>query len=238
MHCGIVLVLLAASADGQSMPRRPRCKPMFHGRPSATSDHAHPGPFALQSCDFEHVMDWGLAAAIAKMFIDHSGTEASVLELGAGCGCYTDFFLWMGFDVRAVDGTHGISNLTNGMVSNADLSAPQTFRPAQWVLSLEVGEHIPSKYMATFLGNMVNHARTGVVLSWAIRHQTDSPAHPNELDNKEVIGEMEKLGMTYMARASEFLRTNAGNFCCTYFKKSVMVFKKLRYQVQTAEQAK
>ena len=201
--------------------------PMFTGRASAKSDHQRPGPFILQSCDYEHFMDWGLAAGIAQLFIAREGTaRVDILELGAGCGCYTDFFSWLGFRMHAFDGSRNIANLTNGLVSTADLSLPQTFPMAEWVVSLEVGEHIPKEQQSVFLHNLVDHAKRGVVLSWALPHQTDGPAHPNQLKNGEVIAEMEKLGMRHDAKGSLQLRENAGHFCCSWFKRTIMVFVK------------
>jgi hypothetical protein len=39
--------------------------------------------------------------------------------------------------------------------------------PAPWELSLEVGEHIPREFEATFLDNVCRHCLVGTVISWA-----------------------------------------------------------------------
>ena len=205
--------------------RRPRCGPIFNGSPHPKSDHGKPGAFILGSCEYEYIMDWGLAAAIASFWIDEEGTEdIDVLELGAGCGCYTDYYKWLGFSIQAYDGVSNILDLTNGLVSTIDLGEKQNLRDAHWVLSLEVGEHISGDHMDIYLQNVVRHAKKGVVLSWALPGQTESPAHPNQMSNEEVIAEMQKLGMRHYPKATEWLRSNAGNICCGYFKSSVMVF--------------
>ena len=93
--------------------------------------------------------------------------------------------------------TENILKLTDGLVSGPiDLATKQTLKPADWVLTLEVGEHIPPQFMDTFLSNVVRHARHGVVMSWARPGQTrpGEPAHPNEVSNIRVIAEMKKLG--------------------------------------------
>jgi len=187
------------------------------------------GTFKLTTCDLIHTVDWGLAAAIAQLWIDREGTEAvNGLELGAGCGCYTDFFLWMGFHMHAVDGTDDISQLTNGMVRMADLTVRQNFPVAAWVLCLEVGEHIPPEHLPTFLGNLVNHASHGIVLSWAVRGQHGKD-HVSMRDNDEVVAEMRKLGMLHSEVDSWRLRQSAGRSCCSYFPKSVIMFIKAHY---------
>jgi len=54
-------------------------------------------------------------------------------------------------------------------VSYLDLTLPQYGLPLyDWVISLEVAEHIPAESEAIYLDNIVRHAREGVVLSWAV----------------------------------------------------------------------
>ena len=49
-----------------------------------------------------------------------------------------------------------------------DLTLPQYWLPRyDWVLSLEVLEHIPHQYESIVLDNIVRAAGSGVVLSWA-----------------------------------------------------------------------
>ncbi|KAK7004434.1 hypothetical protein BgiMline_005954, partial [Biomphalaria glabrata] len=49
-----------------------------------------------------------------------------------------------------------------------DLTSPQYDVPIfDWVLSIEVGEHIPPQYEDTYLDNLARHAREGLILSWA-----------------------------------------------------------------------
>ncbi|CAG5124210.1 unnamed protein product, partial [Candidula unifasciata] len=50
-----------------------------------------------------------------------------------------------------------------------DLTAPQYGLPAyDWVVSVEVGEHIPAKFEDIYLDNLARHAKEGIVLSWAV----------------------------------------------------------------------
>jgi hypothetical protein len=50
----------------------------------------------------------------------------------------------------------------------------------------QVGEHIPAAAMDAFLGNLLRHARRGLVLSWAVPGQ-GGHFHINELPNQAVV---------------------------------------------------
>ncbi len=57
--------------------------------------------------------------------------------------------------------------------SNNDLK----FCPEQiydWVISLELAEHVPWHYESAYLDNLGKHARRGIVLSWAHRGQVNN----------------------------------------------------------------
>lgn len=70
----------------------------------------------------------------------------TVLELGAGMGCYTAALRDMSKktpglaprEVRAIDGAPGIMDLTDGLVGEADLTTALQLDAADWVLSFEV----------------------------------------------------------------------------------------------------
>jgi len=53
-----------------------------------------------------------------------------------------------------------------------DLTIPQYgIRQYDWIISLEVAEHIPEKYEAVYLDNILRHATKGIILSWAVPGQ-------------------------------------------------------------------
>jgi len=37
-----------------------------------------------------------------------------------------------------------------------------------WVVAMEVAEHIPRRFESMFLDTLDNHARSGIVISWAL----------------------------------------------------------------------
>ncbi|CAK9104618.1 unnamed protein product [Durusdinium trenchii] len=68
---------------------------------------------------------------------------------------------------RAFDGARGVTNLTRGRVTEQDLSVPLLAESYDWILCLEVAEHIPQARLGTFLENLRRHAKEGAVVSWS-----------------------------------------------------------------------
>ena len=107
-------------------------------------------------------VDTKLAAALGSLFAGRS-----LVEFGAGSGCYAEALRRHGVDVQAFDGMPGLEQQTDGLVKTADLTQTQELGAADWVMCLEVGEHVPQRYEATLLDNLHRHNRRGIVLSWA-----------------------------------------------------------------------
>ena len=63
----------------------------------------------------------------------------------------------------AYDGAANIEHLSAGFIKYTDLSASQLWlgRRWDWVMSLEVGEHIARQHENNFLDNLVRHACKG-----------------------------------------------------------------------------
>ena len=138
-----------------------------------------------------------------------------------------DFFTFIGLHMNAVDGAPNVASLTGGRVTTADLSVPQHFPRADWVLSLEVAEHIPRAREHVFVRNVIEHAKTGIVLSWASPSRLPRKYrhfHPNEKEGAAVVALMQHHGLRYDANATELLQAAAGAFCCAYFKHTIGVF--------------
>lgn len=103
----------------------------------------------------------------------------------------------------------------------ADLTVPQYFEHKyDWVMSLEVGEHIPAEYENIFLDNLARHADKGILLSWAVEGQ-NGHHHVNNYNNDYVIECMRERSFEYDAATS--LRTVAA---LPYLKNTLMVFRK------------
>ena len=98
----------------------------------------------------------------------------------------------------------GVAAITGGLVQTADLTTELRLGVADWVLCLEVAEHIPRAHEEAFVQNLHAHNRCGVLLSWACcvsGHQ-----HVNLRSNAHVIESFEQLGYRYDAARSEAMR--------------------------------
>jgi cyclopropane fatty-acyl-phospholipid synthase-like methyltransferase len=143
----------------------------------------------------------------------------SVVDLGAGLGHYGVILSkvagttvdWVGYD-----GAINVQGATDGLVRFMDLTQPHAAdeRPCvagDWVMSLEVAEHIPVEHTDAFLRNVRCHAREGAVISWALPTQRGGLGHVNMREEKDAIEAVEKLGfkvdwdLTNRTRASATL---------------------------------
>lgn len=177
-------------------------------------------------CRWGYAIPWPHAKAdegLAKELAELIGS-GSVLDLGAGVGQYGQWFLenvpsveWHGFD-----GADNVEEYTNGFVRFSDLTmyGDDLGPKRKWVISLEVGEHVPSKFEGAYIDNVCKMALNGIVLSWAIEGQ-GGVGHVNELDNARVVAKMKERGWLYDTITSQKLRAAADH---KWFKRSIMVF--------------
>lgn len=99
-----------------------------------------------------------------------------------------------------------IEKLTNGTVSYLDLTIPQYGLPLyDWVVSLEVVEHIPREYEDIFLSNLVRHAKRGLIFSWAKVDQGGN-GHINERPDDYVEKKMKELCFDRDLNQSNYLQ--------------------------------
>ena len=177
-----------------------------------------------------HVVDAGLA----RLLVDIVG-RTSLLDVGAGSGQYGAWFLeaaqkqpgaavpaW-----RGVDGAANVEEFTRtrgppgSLVSHANICDPRLTLPsAEWVMSLEVGEHLPGSCLEAYCQLLSRTARTGLVLSWA-RVGQGGHCHISTRSERWVREAFGKLGWTadepLTARAREAARLE-------YLKRNVIVF--------------
>ena len=132
-----------------------------------------------------HFLDGGLAPFLLE-FIG----EKTLLDVGAGSGQYGAWFeskrqhgamnvpLW-----RGVDGAKDIENFTRhhgppgSLVTHANLcDRSLSLEPSDWVMSLEVGEHLPEQCLDTYCRLLAKTAKVGMLLSWA-RPGQDGKCH-------------------------------------------------------------
>lgn len=161
--------------------------------------------------------------AFADAILDLVSGCGSLLELGAGLGCYTYYFRDSGrfSRVSAFEGATNVEALTGGLVSRADLTERRDFGGAfDWVVCLEVAEHIPPQHEETFLENLVSSSPGGIVLSWGLPGQ-GGVGHVNLRPREYVVDAMKARGYRYDEGQSERLR---GRARFDWFKQTPMVF--------------
>lgn len=95
--------------------------------------------------------------------------------------------------------------------------------PYDWVVSVEVGEHVPAEQMEIFVNNLVTLARHGVIITWAVPGQ-GGRSHVNEMDNAAVIQVMEHRELEYDEEATVSLRNTVE--IRWYLRNTIMVFRK------------
>lgn len=226
-----LLLLVAAVDEHEHRSWRPTCtiergaadrppKCIRHSQPvncTRNADNKRPtgnGAFALDDEHaYEYLLDRGLASELARFF----GSGTSVTEFGAGKGCYTDALLDAGVKARGYEGADGIEALTRSFVTRADLTTPLHVSRSQWVLCLEVAEHIPKAHEEAFLANLHTHNTEGIVLSWSSAKA--GIGHVNPRDANYVEGAMRRLGYLEDAKGGAQLRSAVTTY--SWFKGNV-----------------
>lgn len=153
--------------------------------------------------------------------------DKTVGDFGGGLGHYTKKFRTDGLvkSVECIDGAFNVYDVTGGLCSYADLTEPLNYLPVyDWILSLEVGEHIPQPHELSFVSNLYRHSAEGVVISWAVPGQYGL-SHVNEKTNEDVIAMFESATFYLDSYMTETLRNSVGPKC-PWFKGSLMVFRK------------
>lgn len=177
-----------------------------------------------------HGHDENLAIGLFNFFKKNKPLNSKVIriaDLGCGDAYYTNFLSKCNcIIVDAYDGNPFTPQITNGIGKVLDLSSPMYIGKYDWVLSLEVGEHIPRQYENIFINNIVNTARLGIVLSWAVPLQ-GGDGHVNCRDNLYIERRFKELGFVLDMIHTDYLRDKASKYPNTgwWFKNTLMVFK-------------
>ena len=171
-----------------------------------------------------HLLDKPLAEQMYQHMLATSlgAVNVSVFDLGAGSGQYGRWLVnrSTGIDYRACDGALNVEAFTKDYVQWCDLTRPIHAAPSDWVISLEVGEHLPEQLAAEYLANIDRLNTRGVFLSWAIPGQAGK-GHINWQPNGWVIAQMASIGYTLNATAMQLGRAVAEY---EWFKNTFMVF--------------
>ncbi|CAE8593794.1 unnamed protein product, partial [Polarella glacialis] len=95
------------------------------------------------------------------------------------------------------------------------------WRTFDWVLCLEVGEHVPKQYADALLSNLKRHARHGLIMSWS--EDWEGIGHVNCLSRVQFIALVqEKTGFVLDPEATEAVRAGCE---IDYIARTLAVFR-------------
>ena len=168
---------------------------------------------------------FNLRSANLNMYIFYFILGKYVGSFGDGPGLYKKLLLETGklklYD--AYDGAPFSEGTSEGRVQFLDLTLPQYGLPLyDWIMSLEVAEHIPNKYESIFIDNVARHAKEGVVLSWAVPEQ-GGYYHVNKRPLEYVIKLMDNLGFKHDQQGTDILKKGAS---FGWLKRNINVYRR------------
>ncbi|MCI5051974.1 MAG: class I SAM-dependent methyltransferase [Simkaniaceae bacterium] len=167
----------------------------------------------------DHVTDYKLAKGISD-FLQSKGAK-SLVDFGCGDGHYVNYWLKQGFDAIGYDGNPVTEEISGGTCHVLDLSKPFNLgKKFDWVISLEVGEHLPKQFERIYIDNLIRHVDKGLILTWAIKGQ-GGVGHFNEQNNDYIKNIFKKKGWTNDIVTEKKLRSNVS---ALWFRESIMVF--------------
>ncbi|NGX28180.1 MAG: hypothetical protein K940chlam1_00355 [Candidatus Anoxychlamydiales bacterium] len=176
--------------------------------------------------DWAHFYDGRLSLALSNFFRDEKAS--TIVDLGCGTGDYVKDLRKAKLTCDGFDGNPETPIITGGVCRVADLTKPRLRLNTlggkyDWVVSLEVGEHLPKEHEKTFLDNIVKHARNGIVLSWAKKGQ-GGLGHVNEQNNDYIEAKLLERNWKRDFQAEENLRLSTSPHCF-WFRDTIMVYR-------------
>lgn len=165
-----------------------------------------------------HKYDSNLAEGLSDFFEQEGG---NVVDMGCGYGEYVEKISEV-TECVGYDGNPFTENITQGLCKVLDLSKKQNIRKSDWVLSLEVGNHIPRDFEDVFIDNLHNTNKKGIIISWASESQKGA-FQLNKRDGDYIVKKFKDLGYTYDSASSNILKKKARFF---WFRNTLKVFRK------------
>jgi hypothetical protein len=146
----------------------------------------------------------------------------SLVDFGCGLADYVKQLVRSGIPAIGYDGNPFTEQLSDGFGMVLDLSVPVALPTRfDWVMSLEVGEHLPVIYEQIFLNTLCRHACRGIILSWAIPGQ-GGHGHVNERTPDYIRQQLHQRGWTLDVKDTAGLRNAA---TLPWFKNTLTVFR-------------
>jgi len=149
-----------------------------------------------------HYTDHELCGELVK-FLNKENAQ-SIADFGCGLGRYVSYFRENNIEADGYDGNPK-TNTYNEYCNVLDLSKPINIKKYSWVMSFEVGEHIPKEQEDVFIDNLHRSNKDGMILTWAPPHH-DGFGHINCQDIDYIINKITKLGYTLDLEITNALR--------------------------------
>lgn len=179
------------------------------------------GTWIGKDAAIQHCFDAPLANALVDFL--HKEKAETVVDFGCGLGDYLKCLLANGIQAIGFDGNPYTVELTGGRARVLDLSIPFDLKKQfDWVISLEVGEHLPAEYETIFIENLIRHTKNGLILSWAVEGQRGF-GHFNCRNNNYIKARLASYGFYNDLAAEKKLRNRSS---LPWFKNTIMVFRK------------
>lgn len=173
----------------------------------------------INDSEYYHV-DQKLANSLSDLLKGYA-----VADFGCGNGFYTKHLKNNNIECDGFDGNPKTVEITNGVCQILDLSKDINLnKKYDYILSLEVGEHIPSEFEETFINNIHKNNTEGVILSWAIEGQV-GVGHVNCRNNDYIKNIFDNLGYVNDLEIESKLRNDSE---LPWFKNTIMVFKRIK----------
>lgn len=150
----------------------------------------------------------------------------SLSDFGAGQGQYgvqLQKYFPESFIYRGYDGAGDVEIFTQSFLSFFDLTIPLKLPLSDWVMSLEVGEHIPSHQEGMMIRNLHAHNCKGVILSWSVAGH-GGHHHVNLHNNEYLIDIFSELGYEKNEESANLLKTDIPKMW--EFLRKIMVFRR------------
>jgi cyclopropane fatty-acyl-phospholipid synthase-like methyltransferase len=169
----------------------------------------------------KHAYDPKLCDALVNFFTENKCS--TLIDVGCGKGDYVKELVKENIKAVGFDGNKETPLLSNNKCKVFDFSKDcEALGVYDWVLSLEVGEHLPPCYENIFINNLHKLNKKGIVLSWAVEGQKGF-GHFNCRNNDYIKNKFISMGYENIIEQEEKLRNSSTK---PWFKNTIMVFRK------------
>lgn len=125
----------------------------------------HPHGYFITPHDKSNYYEDEFLDSLTSFFKERGG---NVIDFGCGNGFIVKRLLKKGVFAQGFDGNPFTNQLSSGLCDIHDLVDIRKFdNNFDWVLCMEVGQHIPEKYENNFIENINLNNTKGVIISWA-----------------------------------------------------------------------